>query len=684
MPLTKNINNSDQKDIHVTMKRMNDKLIEASNAYYNNSQPIMSDKEYDELYDKFCKLEKETGIMLPNSITQMVGAVPTPVSSLKKVKHKEKALSLDKTKSREDLASWLGKNNGCMSWKLDGITLVVTYKDGKLLTAVTRGNGEIGEDVTHNAPYIKGLPKKINKQGEFIVRGEALMTFADFDKVNASLPVDQKYANPRNLASGTIRALDPKVVKERGITFFAFESVTSIDKYFVESLDKLKNLGFNVVPHVRVNNVSDIKKNSSEKIYGVKEAIQKFSDRVDKLPFPTDGLVLQIDDIEYAKSLGTTGKFPRSGKAFKWKDETAETVIREIVWQPSRTGLINPVAVFDPVNLEGTVVKRATCNNLSFMQNLNLTVGSKIRVYKANMIIPTIESNLDPTIGDFRSTIPVVCPCCGYPTSVVNTGKANVLMCKNSNCSAKNLNSIAHFVSRDAMNIVGIANNTIDLLNQNGLLSIPNDLFELYNHPEIADIDGLGKGSFKNIVESVESAKNTTLNRYIYAWGIDQIGRRASKDISDYCKGSIKVFVKAMDSKFDWTVIDGFGKIMNSNLHNWWKIPTNRNNFINCVKYLHFEEIGNNTVDANTNVQSNNGISGKTFCVTGSVYIFKNRNEVGEYIEKHGGKLATSVTKKTDYLMTNDTTSGSNKNKKAAELGVPIITEEDLLKLGGD
>ena len=650
---------------HRYLKTLNDGAKKASDAYYNKGDSFMTDMEYDALTDEIARVEKHIGYKLTDSVSENVGAAVSAVSALKKVHHEEKALSLDKTKDRQALACWLGKHPGVLSWKMDGLTVVVTYDNGALTSAVTRGNGEVGEDITHNAPFFKGLPQTIPLKNHLVVRGEAVMTFADFNNVNAQLPPEEQYKNPRNLASGTVRALDPTIVRDRGISFYAFEMVTSMHNSFSKNLDELEGLGFNVVQRVVTdgdNLVNDI---------------GKFETAVANLGYPTDGLVVQMDDIAYAKSLGTTGKFPRGAKAFKWKDEVALTTIRQIVWQPSRTGLINPVAVFDPVELEGTTVSRATCNNISFMQKHNLAIGSKIEVYKANMIIPTIARNTTMTQGDYRTSIPRVCPCCGQPTQIAQTKEAYVLMCNNPSCSAKNIKGLVHFVSRDAMNIMGIAESTIDLLNQNGYLKNPLDFFTLYQHPEIAELEGLGQGSFKNMVESVQKASDTTLDKYIYAWGIDQIGKRASKDLATKCNGDPKIFVQAMQAGHDWTDVDGFGEVMNQNLQAWWSNPMNSNLFIKGLSCVNFK------VAQTPKVQGNNSISGKTFCVTGSVNIFPNRSAVGEYIEARGGKLASSVSKNTDYLMTNDTTSGSSKNKKAAELGVPIITEEQLISMGG-
>ncbi len=663
------------------MKSINERLKAASDAYYNQSQPIMSDKEYDALYDKLVEMERESGQLLPDSVTQNVGAVPTVVSSLKKVTHKEKALSLDKTKDRNALASWLGNQDGCMSWKLDGLTIVATYNGGKLVSAVTRGNGEVGEDITHNAPFIKGLPQAISITSEFTVRGEALMTFADFDKVNATLPAESKYANPRNLASGTVRALDSKVVRDRGITFFAFESVTPLNNSFNENLNQLKNLGFGVVPHVKVNNKYEGVQGQG--IFGVRDAISYFEQLVKTLPYPTDGLVLQIDDIAYGKSLGTTGRFPRSGKAFKWQDETAETTIRKIEWQASRTGLINPVAVFDPIELEGTTVRRATANNISFMNKLHISVGSVITVYKANMIIPTIDANIKP---GGAVVFPAHCPSCGGATQIRKTAEAEVLYCANPDCPAKNLKHFTHFVSRDAMNIMGLAESTISMLIDNGFIQNYYDLYNLKNRPEVARLENFGQGSYNNLIQAIENSRNVKLGNFLYAFGIEMVGKTAAKDIANHVK-TVQALVQALDNGYDFRQIEGIGDKTNQSLIAWWRTQGNRQLFISLAQIMNFATpqvvTPQVTNTQNGGSQGSSGIAGKVFCVTGSVNIFPNRNAVGEYIEARGGRLASSVSAKTDYLVTNDTNSGSAKNKKAQELGKPILTEQQLIDLGG-
>jgi len=654
----------------VLMKEINEKLKEASRAYYMEDREIMSNKEYDELIDKLSALETKTGVILPDSMTQHIGY--EVVSKLKKVKHAEKALSLDKTKDREGLATWLGTNVGCMSWKLDGLTTVITYKDGKLVSGVTRGNGEVGEDVTHNIIHAEGVPKVIKYKGTLVLRGEALMTYSNFNKINASLgPNEEKYKNPRNLASGTLRALDAKESAKRGLCFKAFELVETSDglpsESFTECLDWLASQGFDVVEHYKIVSTQVVK------------CIEFFEKKIKTNDFPSDGLVLQIDNIPYGKSLGTTGKFPKSGKAFKWADEVATSVIRKIVWQTSRTGLINPVAVFDPVELEGTTVKRATCCNISFMEEKGICVGSSVTIYKANMIIPTIDAVVaNPGVPE----IPKVCPVCGGRTTIKKDKDSKMLYCLNPDCVAQKIKRLGHYVSRNAMNIEGLSEKTLEDLIDAKIVTDFIDIYSIEKHPEIKDFDGYGESSFAKLVEAINKSRKSTFKNYLYAQGIVNIGKTASELISVDCHGDYKEFVVKMDNGYDWTAIEGIGEVLNNSIHEWWQTGNHRQQFI-AIPSNGLIDITPTKKDATPVAASqSNGINGKTFVITGAVYKFKNRNEAGDFITARGGKLASSVSKKTDYLVTNDTTSGSSKNKKAAELGVKVITEDELIALG--
>lgn len=653
-----------------TIKQLVEELNAASRSYYQENKEIMTNYEYDQKYDELLKLEKETGIILENSPTQKIGY--EIVSKLKKDKHEEKALSLDKTKDRNFLNTWYPDKTKCLSWKLDGLTIVATYNDGKLVKAVTRGNGEIGEVVTHNARFFHGLPKTIPVKNELIVRGEAVISYSEFNKINEKIPeIENKYKNPRNLASGTVRQLDSRIAAERNVCFKAFELVKfneeDIDKSefdtnsFYDRLNWLSKLGFGVVEHVLI-----LPKDDSE------QAISMFEKLLEKNDIPSDGLVAMINNVEYAKKLGTTGKFPKYGMAFKWADELAETTIRKIEWNTSRTGLINPIAVFDTVELEGTSVSRATAHNVSILKKMQLSIGSKITVYKSNMIIPTINENIEPA-GDV--VIPEKCPVCGSTTRInVSEDGSETLYCDNPECAAKQIKSFVHFAKRDSLNIENLNESTLEKLIDAGYIKEFKDIYELKKHEsDIVAIEGLGKKSVKNILDNIEKSKNTTLSRFLSGLGIPLIGRSASKEIERYFNGDLNKFLSAYSGGFDFTQLNDFGQKMSDSLniylgHNIMKIR-------DLAEYMNFEakkeKDNNNVID----------LSGKTFVITGTVNHFTNRNELKEKIESLGGKVSGSVSSKTNYLINNDIASTSGKNKKAIELGVEIISENKFLEM---
>lgn len=648
-------------------KLVND-LNAASRAYYQEDKEIMSNYEYDQKYDELLKLELETGIILENSPTQKVGY--EIVSKLKKDKHEEKALSLDKTKDRSFLSTWYPDKSKCLSWKLDGLTIIATYNKGKLVKAVTRGNGEVGEIVTHNAKFFHGLPNNIPVQSELVVRGEAIISYSEFNKINDRIPeVENRYKNPRNLASGTVRQLGSKIAAERNVCFKAFELVkfdkNDINKEFFDEnsfydrLSWLSKLGFDVVDHVLF-----LPEDDSEKV------ISMFEDLLNKNDFPSDGLVAMINNIEYAKKLGTTGKFPKYGMAFKWADELAETTIRKIEWNASRTGLINPVVVFDTVELEGTSVSRATAHNVSILKKLQLSVGSKITVYKANMIIPTINENIDPA---GKVVIPETCPVCGSPTRVnVSEDGSETLYCDNPECAAKQIKSFVHFVKRDSMNIENLNESTLEKLIDAGYIKEFKDIYELDKYKEdLSKLDGLGEKSVKKMLENIEKSRNTTLGAFLSGLGIPLIGRTASKEIEKYFHGDIEKFLGASVSGFDFTKLNDFGEKMSDNLNEY--LENNLDMVHELSKYMNFEikEEKDNNID----------LSGKIFVITGSVNHFKNRNELKEKIESLGGRVSGSVSSKTNYLINNDVSSTSGKNKKAKDLNIPIISEEDFIEM---
>ena len=661
-------------NIHLTMfelnqmRELNNKLKAAADAYYNGSDTIMSDHEYDELFDKLKAMEEATGIVLSDSVTQNVGYEVS--SSLVKVKHPEKMLSLDKTKDREQLKAWLGDRDGCLSWKLDGLTLCLYYNNGVLQQAVTRGNGEVGEDVTANAKHINGIPKHIPFMGELIVRGEALITYPAFEKVNASLPDGvEPYKNPRNLASGTLRSLDSKVVADRNMEFYAFTLVSADDSTrgisYRKDLEWLSGIGFQTVYHLYVTKDTLL------------DEIEWFESAVTGVDYPTDGLVLMYDDVQYGASLGNTGHHPRNGMAFKWADETAETTLRKIEWSPSKTGLLNPVAVFDPVELEGTTVSRASVHNLSIVKKLNLKVGDRISVYKANMIIPQVLANLSEhkAIGD--EVVLDACPICGSrPDIIVSNDGIEVVHCSDPHCAAKELGKFEHFVSRDAMNIVGMASSTIEAFVERGFIKSFADFYHLDRYREqIISMKGFGEKSYNEIIKSVEASRKTELWHVLYSLSIPLIGHTASKAI---CKIYDDPAVLPDLTEDQLTKIEGIGITLAKEYTAYWsENPWSphpdwiREQYEALIKELEIQKV-------ETSVS---GITGKTFVITGSVHHWSNRDELKAYIESYGGKVSGSVSKNTDYLINNDNMSGSSKNKKAKELGIPIITEEEFIKL---
>lgn len=646
------------------------KLNEASKAYYIDAVEIMSNYEYDALYDELIALEKETGIILPNSPTQNVGY--EVITKLEKVTHEKPALSLDKTKDRNILLKWLDDKEATISWKLDGLTVVATYNKGRLVDAVTRGNGTTGERILHNAKYFKGLPQKIDYMGKLIVRGEALMTFTEFERINSEIPnTEEKYKNPRNLASATVRLLDAKESSSREIRFYAFELVSAEPenylngnpKTFTLQFDWLTKLGFNVVDHKKVDKTT------------LFDSMDSFEKKLNDIEYPCDGLVLMYDDVEYGKSLGSTSHHDRAGIAFKWSDTTVETTIRKVEWSASRTGLLNPVAVFDSVKLEGTTVSRASVFNVSIVKKLQLGIGSKISVFKANMIIPQIAENLKPA-GDVM--IPDVCPVCGGKTVIKENNGIETLYCSNPDCLAKNVGKLNYFVSRDAMNIVGLSESTLEALVDLGIIHEFADIYNL-NKPEykelIINTERFGEKKYENLIKSIENSKTVTFSKLINAIGISEIGKSTAKDIS-LAMGNDPVnnFNKFIDEKRSFEEIEGIGPIVNLKIYKWMGNLKNRKAYNNLINVLTVtpDEIKGNSKDF---------VFGKTFVITGSLNHYKNREELKNIIETKGGKVSGSVSTKTNYLINNDTTSTSGKNKKAKELNIPIISEEKFIQL---
>ena len=649
-------NNTDTRRMQELVELLN----RSAKAYYQDADEIMSNYEYDALYDELQALEAQTGVTLSSSPTVNVGY--EILSELPKERHPSSMLSLDKTKDVAGLQAFAGDQKVVMSWKMDGLTIVLTYRDGGLVKAVTRGNGEVGEVITANARTFKNLPLQIPYKGELVLRGEAVIGYKDFEKINEEIAeVDAKYKNPRNLCSGSVRQLNSEITAKRNVKFYGFSLVQAEGVDFHNSraaqLDWLASQGFEVVEHIVV---------SREEI---PNEVIKFSEKIVSNDFPSDGLVLIYDDVAYGQSLGRTSKFPRDSFAFKWADETSKTVLREIEWSPSRTGLINPVAIFDPVELEGTTVSRASVHNISIMEELELGIGDQIEVYKANMIIPQIAENL--TRSGVKD-IPKVCPVCGGATEIRSISNAKALYCTNPECQAKQLKSYALFVSRDALNIDGLSEATLEKFIARGFIHDFADLFHLEQHQEeICEMDGFGEKSYNNLIASVEKARETTLPRLIYGLGIANIGLANAKLI---CKEIGHDPGRVMDlTAEDLAAIDGIGDVIAGNYVAYFADAEHRELFEKLLKEVKLpeeqEDVGEQT------------FAGMNFVITGSVEHFANRNEVKALIESKGGKVTGSVTSKTNYLINNNVESTSSKNKKAKDLGIPIITEEDFLKM---
>lgn len=641
------------------MKYLSETLNQAARAYYSQDKELISNFEYDRLYDELAGLEAETGTILADSPTINVGY--EAVDELPKEQHESPMLSLDKTKSREDLRDWLQGKKGILSWKLDGLTIVLTYREGKLVKAVTRGNGEIGEVITNNARTFKNLPVSIAFQGELVLRGEAVISYSDFEKINALIEdVDTKYKNPRNLCSGSVRQLNNEITAKRNVKFFAFTLVSAQGAEFENSREKqflfLKDQGFAVVDYRMVDENT------------ILEAVEDFERRIATYDIPSDGLVLTYEDIAFGQSLGRTAKFPRHSIAFKWADELRETTLKEIEWSASRTGLINPVAIFEPVELEGTTVSRASVHNISILRGLKLGLGDRITVYKANMIIPQIAENLTQSNN---LEIPQTCPVCGGPTQIRQVNEVQSLYCINDDCAAKRIKSFTLFVSRDAMNIDGLSEATLEKFIDQGFIHEFADLFHLDRYEEvITQMEGFGEKSYHNLVQSIENARKVTLPRVIYGLGIANIGVANAKMI---CRHFDYDFEKMkMADVEELSAIEGVGEIIATAFVDYMKKQDNLDKIGRLWKEL---EIEIPVVDA-----ASQTLLGKVFVITGSLTHFGSRNELKEAIEQKGGKVTGSVTSKTDCLINNDNTSSSSKNKKAKELDIPIVTEEEFLR----
>lgn len=655
------------------IKELTKKLNAASEAYYKNDIEIMSNFEYDRLYDELVELENETGITLNDSPTVKVGY--ETVQQLPKEAHEKRMLSLDKTKSIAELKVWLGNQKGLLSWKIDGLTVVLTYEGGELVKAVTRGNGEIGEVITNNAKTFKNLPKRIPFKGELVIRGEAFIKYSDFDKINQKIPeFDAKYKNPRNLCSGSVRQLNSEITAHRNVNFDCFslekaeykkildEEFVNLDEIWKNSkknqLSWLEKMGFQVVEYKEVTTDN------------IEDTVKDFSERIAEYDVPSDGLVLIYDDIAYGDSLGSTAKFPRNSIAFKWKDDMMETVLEEIIWSPSRTGLINPIARFNPVELEGTVVSRASVHNVSILKELNLKVGDRIKVYKANMIIPQIEENLSKT--DEEVVLPETCPACDYGVELKSDLGVETLFCSNRLCPAKRIKSFSLFVSRDAMNIENLSEATLEKFIGMGLIKTLPDIFYLKNYrAEITSMEGFGEKSFDNLVNAVEKSKKVTVAKFIYALGISGIGVANGKLIARHFDNDWEKIQNA--SAEELMQIDGIGEVVANAFVDFLHDDENKKSVEKLLDIVEFDVEPQGLTDGD--------LRGKTFVITGNVHIYKNRNELKSAIEANGGKVTGGVSSNTDFLINNDIDSASSKNKKAKELGIPIISEDEFARM---
>lgn len=652
----KSSGNSDIDRIHELVKILN----RARYAYEQDDEEIMSNFNYDKLYDELKALEEKTGTVLNNSPTVNVGY--DVVSNLPKKKHDSPMLSLDKTKERSDLIAFLNGKEGVLSWKLDGLTVVLTYENGVLTEAVTRGNGEVGEVVTNNARTFINLPRKIAYNGKLVLRGEATISYDDFELINNSLPVgEEPYKNPRNLCSGSVRQLDSSITATRNVSWTCF-NIEQYDGVLVNEVDKqldaMKMLGFDVVEYEVVN------------ASNILQAIDRFESKIlnKQMKRPSDGLVLTYRDRAYGKSLGRTAKFPRHSKAFKWQDETAETTVTGVEWSVGKSGVITPVIEFEPTDIEGSTVARASAHNVSIFLDMEFGIGDRIEVYKANMIIPQVSENLTRS---GTCEIPGICPCCGCPTEVHEDPKSGVytLWCMNADCEAKGNRLFKHFVSRDAMNIDGISGSTLETLSEAGIITDLPSIFHLSEHQyEIVNMSGFGQKSYINMVTAINNARNVKLANLIYSLAIPNIGLATAKLI---CKNFNYNLADTVSATYDDLVnIEGIGDVIAESFVDYFNDEANLDQFIRLVKELSI---------IHEEVSSDTSMSGVTICVTGDVYIFPNRRAIKDLIESKGGKLTGSVSRSTNYLVTNDTTSGSRKNRAAQEYGIPILTEQEFI-----
>ena len=648
------------------IKELTKMLNEYRNAYYNESESIISDYEYDKLYDELEKLENETGLSFANSPTKTVGYEVK--SELEKIKHSHPMLSLDKTKSVDDLRKFAGDKDCILSLKMDGLTCLLTYENGVLVQAETRGNGDIGELITHNANVFENIPLTIEYKGHFEIEGEAIITYDDFEKINKSLPEDKKYKNPRNLVSGSVRQLDNRIAAQRHIKFVAWKVPTEVcSNSFLNRLKYAKELGFEIVPLFTYSNESNDKENLPEMIESLKTKAHNYG-------YPIDGLVMTYNDIQYGESLGLTGHHPRHSVAYKFYDEEFETTLNNIEWTMGKSGCLTPTAVFEPVEIDGTIVERASLHNMSIFKDLELSYGDTITVFKANQIIPQVSDNLDRTLNNLCIP-PSTCPICGGKTEIVKDNDTEVLMCSNSNCKGKLLGKLSAFASRNKMNIDGLSDETLSKFIARGWLTCFSDIYKLKDYYiHMINMSGFGRKSIDKLIDSIEKSRSVELNRFIAALSIPGVGDSTAKDISKHCEYDFDTFVMRLIDKYNWSVIDGIGEKTSQQINEWIDDSSNREDFRKLLQTII-------PVNLNTNDNTDQSLAGKNFVVTGDVIQFKNRKELQKFIESKGGKVTGSVTSKTNWLINNDMESTSSKNKKARELGIPIISEKDFLEI---
>ena len=648
------------------IKELVDILHKASTAYYRDDNPIMSDKQYDDLYDELESLEKETGMIYSNSPTQNVGS--ETVSELDKVKHTHPMLSLAKTKSVDDLIKVYNNKNSILSLKMDGLTICLTYDNGVLTKAETRGDGHVGELVTHNAKVFDNIPLTINIKEHYEIEGEAIITYDDFETINSSLSPDNKYKNPRNLAAGSVRQLDSNIAAQRHLKFIAWKVPTE-DYSMTVGLNKASQLGFTIVPYVYFwpDQYQELLLKDLRDVF--EEQIKGLMDMAGELGYPIDGLVLTYDDIQYGKSLGMTGHHPKHSIAYKFYEDEEVSRLHDVEWSMGKTGQLTPVAIFEPVEIEGTTVNRASLHNVSIFKDLKLGIGDEITVYKANAIIPQIRENLTKS-GTLE--IPSVCPVCGFPTEIQKDNDSEVLICTNPCCKTKLIKRLTHFVSRKCMNIDGLSEETLAKFVEYGWIKNLCDVYNLTPHyPELARMNGFGVRSVKKLQDAIENSKSVELDHFIAALSIPGVGTSQAKELAKKFQ-TWEAFENAGCGSFDFSKLDNFGEVANKKIHNWFDIIYQEDHIPQLVRNLHF---------INSSTKEDNRLSGMTFVITGSLTHFANRDELKKELESHGAKVVGTISNKTSYLINNDINSTSSKNLKAIKLGIPIITENDLISM---